>query len=776
MLLDQDLRAIIRIGAAGTRRIRFERNGQNSVANRGLAEMTEQDIALQHLAAGKAPPVRFAPKQQHRIALPVPLSGCPFGMAQVSPDNGQSGWDYCSGYHYPDSTIAGFSVTHLSGTGIGDLCDLSFMPFDGTKVDTSKGAIYSTYSHENESAEPGFYKVVLNNGIGVSLTASPRVAFYRYHFPENVHPAVSLDLGFAINWDKPTGTYIHMVNDTLVTGYRMSTGWAKDQRVYFAATFSKPIKKFVVANKGQILSDQSEAKGTKTHGFFIFDSSSDTTLLQKVGISSVSIENATENLKKEVPGWDFNGVRDAAWNSWKKQMGKIDVQSDNVSHLRTFYSALYHTMLAPTLFMDTNGEYQGADGKDHTADGFVNYSTFSLWDTFRAEHPLLTFVEPNRVNDIVNFMLAFYKQHGLLPVWELTANETNTMIGYHAIPVITDAYFKGFRDYDVNEAFEAMKKSANEQNDGVKLFNKYGYVPSDKEAESVSKTLEYAYDDWCIAQMAQALGKEDDYKEFYKRSQYYHNLYDSTTGFMRPKLASGKWETPFDPLAAPTNFSKRNYTEANAWQYLWYVPQDVPGLAKLMGGDKQFSIRLDTLFNTQPHVHNGGIADMSGFIGQYVQGNEPDQQTPYLYDYVGDAWKTQKTIHTIVDSLYKDTPEGLPGNEDCGQMSAWYVFSAMGIYPVNPASGVYAIGSPLFQKATIHLGNGKDFTIEADGVSEQNIYIQSATLDGKNYDKAYITYDDIMNGGTLAFKMGPQPNKQWGSSMDNLPPLTAFKK
>ena len=702
-----------------------------------------------------------------------PGATVPFGMVQVSPDNGKSGWDYSSGYHYPDSTIAGFSVTHLSGTGIGDLCDLSFMPFDGTKVDTAKGAVYSHYSHANESAEPGFYKVTLDNGISVSLTASPRVAFYQYHFPKIDQPAVSVDLGFAINWDKPTGTYIHVVNDTLVTGYRMSTGWAKDQRVYFAAAFSHPIKKFVAVNKGDIVTGQTEVKGTKTHGFFIFGSNAGTPLLQKVGISSVSIENAMENLQKEVPSWDFEQVRETAWNRWKKQMDKIDVQSDNISHLRTFYSALYHTMLAPTLFMDVNGQYQGADGKVHTAKGFVNYSTFSLWDTFRAEHPLLTFLEPDRVNDMINFMLAFYEQHGFLPVWELTGNETNTMIGYHAIPVITDAYFKGFRKFNVGEAFEAMKKSANEENEGVKLFNKYGYVPSDKETESVSKTLEYAYDDWCIAQMARALGKEADYKEYFKRSQFYQNLYDSTTGFMRPKLANGQWETPFDPLAEPSNSKERNYTEANAWQYLWFVPQDIPGLVKLMGSNEQFSRRLDTLFTTPTGIHNGGVPDMSGLIGQYVQGNEPDQQTPYLYDYVGDAWKTQSVIHTIVDSLYKDTPGGLPGNEDCGQMSAWYVFSALGFYPVNPANGVYAIGSPLFPKATIHLGNGKDFTIEADGVSDQNMYIQSTTLNGQNYDKPYITYNDIMNGGTLAFKMGPQPDKLWGST--DLPPLTAYK-
>lgn len=701
-----------------------------------------------------------------------PGATVPFGMVQVSPDNGKGGWDYSSGYHYPDSTIAGFSMTHLSGTGIGDLEDLSFMPFTGTQADTSKGAIYSTYLHKNEHAEPGYYSVKLDNNIQVDLTATSRVGAYRYRFPEGSSPAVSLDLGFSINWDNPTDTFIHLVNDTLVTGYRMSTGWAHDQKVYFAATFSKPVQKFVAANDQEI-TNQDSLGGKQTQGFFFFEKTSDP-LLQKVAISAVSSDNALANLKEEMSDWNFNGARKQASEQWNKELSKIEVQVADSAKLRTFYTALYHTMLAPTLYMDVNGEYRGADGKVHTADGFKSYSTFSLWDTYRAEHPLLTFTQPDRVNGMIQFMLAFYDQHGLLPVWELKANETNTMIGFHAVPVITDAYFKGFRDYDVEKAFKAMKKSANEGNDDIKLFNKYGYVPSDKTKESVSKTLEYAYDDWCIAQMAKALNKQNDYQEYMKRAHYYQNLYDSGSGFMRPKLASGEWEEPFDPRAAPTDFSKRNFTEANAWQYLWYVPQDVPGLMKLMGGSNQFTARLDTLFNTSPNVNEGGIADMSGLIGQYVQGNEPDQQTPYLYDYAGAPWKTQKVVHTIVDSLYKDTPDGLPGNEDCGQMSAWYVFSALGFYPVNPANGVYAIGSPAFSKATLNLENDKQFTVEAKGLSDKNIYIQSATLNGSAYDKPYITYEDIKQGGTLVFQMGPQPNKQWGAHPEDAPPVNAF--
>ena len=702
-----------------------------------------------------------------------PGATVPFGMVQVSPDNGHFGWDYCSGYHYPDSTIAGISMTHLSGTGGADGSDLLFMPFNGSRVDTSHGATYSHYSHKNESAQPGFYHVAMDNGISVDVTASMRVGFYKYHFPESDKPAVSLNLAYG-NSDHPTGTYLHEVNDTLVTGYRLSSGWARHQRVYFAAVFNKPIKKLVISNKGHVYHNRKEAKGIHTHGYFIFGNLSGSPLMQKVAISSVSIQNAKQNLMKEVPGWDFKTVRMAAHKSWQDQLSRISVQSSNVHKLRTFYSALYHTMLAPTVFMDTNGQYQGADGKDHTAKNFTNYSTFSIWDTYRAEHPLFTLIEPNRVNDFVAFMLHFYQQYGLLPIWELWGNETNTMIGYHSIPIIADAYFKGFRKFDVQEAFKAMKKSATQENKAVKLFNKYGYVPSDMVRESVSKTLAFSFDDWCIAQMAKALGKKKDYQLYSKRAGYYKNVYDSKTGFMRPKLANGKWLSPFDPYAEPRNGKKRNYTEANAWQDLWYVPQNVPELEKLIGGRKQFVRRLDTLFKKPPKIDNGGVPDMSGMVGEYVQGNEPDQQVPYMYDFAGAPWRTQEVTRTIVDSLYNDTPAGLPGNEDCGQMSAWYVFSALGFYPVNPDNGVFEIGSPVFSHATIHLKENKTFTIIAHNASKANKYIQSAKLNGQSYNKPYITYQDIMKGGTIEFQMGSTPNKKWGAAKKDAPPISSF--
>ena len=708
-----------------------------------------------------------------------PGATVPFGMVQVSPDNGKFGWDYCSGYHYPDSnhpdsTIAGFSLTHLSGTGGADGSDLLFMPFNGGHIDTTQGATYSQYSPENQSGKPGYYTVKLNNGIRVELTATKRAGFYRYQFNKSDTVGVSLNLAYG-NSDKPTGTYLNQVNDTLVTGYRFSSGWARHQRVYFAAVFNKPIKKLVISNRGHVYDSRKQAKGTHTHGYFIFGKLSGKPLLQKVAISPVSISNARQNLAAEIPGWNFKGVKQAAWQTWNKQLSRVKVQGGSEENRRTFYSALYHTMLAPTLYMDTNGQYRGPDRKVHTARGFTNYSTFSIWDTYRAENPLFTLIEPGRVNDFVNFMLAFYQQNGLLPVWELYGNETNTMIGYHSIPIIVDAYLKGYRGYNAQEALKAMEKSATQQNEAVKLFNKDGYVPADKVSESVSKTLAFAYDDWCIAQMAKALGKTKDARLYSKRAGYYKNVYNPKTGFMQPKLANGKWLTPFDPYSEPSNGKKRNYTEANAWQDLWYVPQDVPKLIKLIGGRQQFVSRLDTLFKKPPKIEGGGVPDMSGMIGQYVQGNEPDMQVPFMYDYGGAPWRTQQVSRTIMDSLYTDKADGLPGNEDCGQMSAWYVFSALGFYPVNPDNGTFEIGSPIFPKATVHLKGDKTFTVIAKNVSKKNKYIQSATLDGKPYNKTYITYQDIMQGGTLKFNMGPQPNKKWGAKPQDAPPMTAFK-
>jgi predicted alpha-1,2-mannosidase len=698
-----------------------------------------------------------------------PGATVPFGMVQVSPDNGKAGWDWSSGYNYSSHQIAGFSMTHLSGTGVGDGYDLSFMPFEGTKADTSHHGLYSKFSHKNENGAPGYYHVKLKNGIGVDLTAAKRVGFYRYHFPKKSKPAISLNLGFSINADSTTASKIHVVNDTLIVGYRMSTGWAHNQKVYFAAEFSRPINQFTGFGDGQRVKNDSTLKGRVAHGFFFFKPSGGSPLGQKVAISAVSIKNAKMNLQKGVPGWDFDKVKKSARDAWNKQLKKITVQSNDSSKLRTFYTALYHTMLGPTLYSDVNHQYRGADDQVHTANGFKAYSTWSLWDTFRAEHPLLIFIQPDRINGFVKFMLEFYDHHGLLPKWELYANETGTMIGYSAVPVIADAYFKGFRDYDVQKAYKAMKKSATEQSKSVKLFNKYGYVPADKAGESVSKTLLYSFDDWCIAQMAKALGKKDDYQTYSKRAEGYQNIFNKKNDFMQPKLANGKWKTPFDPYS-----ESRHYTEANAWQDIWYVPQNVPKLIEMMGGKQAFIDRLDTLFTRPPKLHGNKVPDVSGLIGQYVQGNEPDMQVPFMYDYAGAPWQTQKVTRLIADSLYNDTAAGLPGNEDVGQMSAWYVFSALGFYPVNPDNGIFMIGSPIFPKATIHLKGDKTFTVIAHHVSKKNKYIQSAKLNGKSYNKPYVTYQDMMKGDTLEFKMGPKPNKEWGASPKDMPPLTTF--
>jgi predicted alpha-1,2-mannosidase len=701
-----------------------------------------------------------------------PGATIPFGMVQLSPDNGSSGWDYCSGYNYASNKITGFSMTHLSGTGIGDLCDISFMPttmsiekWQGKEI--KKWDVSTRFLHKNEQAVPGYYSVILNNKIKVELSATKRAGIYRYTFPGNGNVSVSLTLGFAINWDHPTDTYIKVVNDHTIEGYRKSSGWAKDQRVYFVAKFSQPFDHFATMKTNHLVEGQKEVRGDSVKAFFSFKPKN-SIVLEKVGISAVNIKGAEENLNTDISNWNFYGVRKKASKLWEDQLRKIHVASTDTSSIVKFYTALYHSMLAPTIFSDVNRKYQGADGKIHSNNNFINYTTFSLWDTYRAEDPLFTIIEPERINDMVRSFLAFYRQHGLLPIWPLVGNETNTMIGYHAIPVIVDAYLKGFRNYDVDEAFKAMKKSAEEENKEVKEFNELGYVPSDKNSESVSKTLEYAYDDWCIAQMAKALEKKKDYQVYMQRAKFYKNLFDPDTKFMRPKLANGKWETPFDPLASPTDFKKRDYTEANAWQYNWYVPQDVSNLIQMMGGDQAFINRLDKFFNMKSQSH-GDIADMSGMIGQYVQGNEPDMQTPYLYNYAGVPWKTQAIVRKIMTDLYKDSNSGLPGNEDCGQMSAWYIFSAIGFYPVNPVSGKFILGSPVFDKLSINVSGRQYFTIIAKNNSRQNKYIQSATLNGDPYDKNYINYADIMLGGTLILKMGDKPNKKWGSVRKSRP-------
>ena len=700
-----------------------------------------------------------------------PGATVPFGMVQLSPDNGTRGWDWCSGYHYSDSIIVGFSHTHLSGTGIGDLCDISFMPAVGAvdlnflPVDHQQLSYRSRFSHDKESASPGYYAVYLQDpSVEVELTASTRAGFHRYTFPQSEEAAIILDLGFAINWDAPISTLLNVENDSTISGYRFSKGWAKDQKVFFAAKFSKSFKSYSTAvDSTQVFEKTPLTEGAMVKGKFDFSTEAGEIIKLKVGISSVSVEAARKSLQKEIPHWNFDKTREQADRLWEEQLSKISVETKDENIKAIFYTSLYRTMLAPVVFSDANREYKTPGGSVGKAEQYMRYDIFSLWDTFRAAHPLFTLIQQDRVNDMIKSLLAHYREYGLLPVWSLLGNETNTMTGYHAIPVITDAYFKGFRDYDVEEAFEAMKKSAMQDIRGTNFYREYNYIPYEKEGQSVTKTLEYAFDDWCIAQMAKALGKQEDYEYFMSRSGNYKNLFDAETGFMRARNADGSWKIPFDPKFSDHNFDVAEYTEGNAWQHSWFVPHDVPGLIDLHGSNETFIDRLDAMFKETSEIKGENASvDISGLIGQYAHGNEPSHHIAYLYNYAGAPWKTQEKTRQILQTLYTSEPDGVCGNEDCGQMSAWYVFSALGFYPVNPACGIYEIGSPLFEEATIRLGGGKTFTVIAENVSAKNLYVQSVTLNDEAWEKTYITHEDVTKGGVLKYSMGDQPSDTWG--------------
>lgn len=705
-----------------------------------------------------------------------PGATVPFGMVQLSPDNGRSGWDWVSGYHYSDSIIVGFSQTHLSGTGIGDLADVLVMPVvrapDLSKHYESRDdrEYRSRFSHADESAQPGYYHVQLADpGIDVELTATDRVGLHRYTYPASDDAGVVLDLGYAINWDRSTGTYVHVESDTLVVGYRLSSGWARDERVYFAMAFSKPFTTAQLFNGERSAGARQEASGDSVRAFFGFTTEAGEQVQLKVGISYVDVEGALRNLIAEAPEWDFDGARDAARAAWERELSRVRVAGGSDSAKTVFYTALYHTKLAPILFQDVDGRYRGADKEIHTVDGFTNYSIYSLWDTFRAAHPLFTLVNPERVNDMVNAMLAFQRESGYLPVWSLVGNETNTMTGHHAVPVIADAFLKGFRGFDTAAAYAAVEKSAMADHRGLRFYKRYGYIPSELEVESVTKTLEYAYDDWATAQLALGVGDTEAYHRFRQRSGAYHLVFDSTTGFMRGRHTDGSWVTPFDPTQSQGEH--KDYTEGNAWQHSWFVPHDVRGLIELMGGDAAFVEKLDSLFTSDTVLSGENVApDISGMIGQYAHGNEPSHHIAYLYSYAGAPWKTQERVRSILETRYDTTPSGLAGNEDCGQMSAWYVLSALGFYPVNPADGVYVVGSPVFPEATIELGDGARFTVRATNASPQNKYIQSATLDGRPFARSFIRHSDIVRGGTIEFVMGPEPNREWATAPSARPP------
>ena len=661
----------------------------------------------------------------------------PFGHIQAGPTQKKHGWDWCSGYHYSDSIIIGFGQMHLSGTGIGDLGDIALLPV------TQNNEREVKFSHKAEYATPGYYAVTLANGVRVELTATLRTAFHRYTFPADVkQEQVVIDLSQGIGWDRMTACSMKQEGRNTVVGSRFSTGWAKDQRVYFVAEFSQPITH--QTTEGDTLS------------VFSFEPTGQP-LMVKVGISSVSIDNARKNLQQESPDWAFNTVVADAQKAWNKELGKIDIQTDNASDKRIFYTGLYHTMTAPSVFNDVNGEYRGADGKTYHGD-FTPYTTFSLWDTYRAAHPLMTLIHPEKQRDIAQTMLHIAQQQGRLPVWFLEGNETDCMVGNPGIPVLIDIALKGF-DVDKHTVLEAAKKTQLFGDRGLDLLKKYGYLPYDLEPtnETVAKGLEYALADGCIARLAKALKAEKDYKYFLKRSQSYRDYYfDKQTKFMRGIDSKGRFREPFDPFKVIHRAD--DYTEGTAWQYIWLVPHDVHGLISAFGGDKPFTNKLDSLFIVQGDMGKDASPDISGLIGQYAHGNEPGHHVIYLYDYAGQPWKTALRVREVLKTMYHDSVDGLSGNEDVGQMSAWYILSSLGFYQVEPAGGRYVFGSPLFNEASMNVGNGKTFRIIAHNNSKENMYIQSVKLNGKPYTRCYIDFKDIVRGGKLEFTMGNKPS------------------
>lgn len=659
----------------------------------------------------------------------------PFGAVQLGPTQITRGWDWCSGYHYSDSLIIGFGHMHLSGTGIGDLGDIAFLPTFDAKTYTER------FSHDDEYVRPGYYTVRLaDSKILVELTATQRAGMHRYTYPlSSKQPLLKLNLKQGIGWDKMTKCQLTQENPTTVSGYRLSEGWAKDQRVYFVAEFSRAVK---------LQEMQADSVGV-----FSFDDATKP-LLVRVGISAVSVDNAKANLKAEIKDWNFDRVAQEADAAWNDELGKIKVETPNLDDKTIFYTGLYHTMIAPSVFSDVNGQYRGSDGKIYQGD-FVNYTTLSLWDTYRAAHPLMTIIHPEKQRDIAQTFLHIFQQQGKLPVWHLVGNETDCMVGNPGIPVLADIVLKGF-DVDKKAAYQAMRTSSLLDERSLDNLKKFGYIPWNRDStfETVAKGLEYALADACVAKVAKLLGEKKDYQYFFNRSKSYKYYFDKKTGFMRG-VDNGKFREPFNPFHS----SHRNddYTEGNAWQYTWLVPHDVPGLIKLFDGKRPFVTKLDSLFTISGDLGENASPDISGLIGQYAHGNEPSHHILYMYNYVGQHDKTAEKVREVLKTMYHNDFDGLSGNEDVGQMSAWYILSSLGIYQVEPAGGRYMFGSPLFDKAVVNVGKGKTFTIIAHNNSAKNVYVQQIKLNGRPYKKLYIDYKDIVSGGTLEFFMTDKP-------------------
>lgn len=692
-----------------------------------------------------------------------PGATTPFGAVQLSPDTRQGNWDASSGYHYSDSTIIGFSHTHLSGTGVIDFGDILFRPT--LKADTVNHR-YSplSFSHKNEEASPGYYAVKLDNGINVELTATRYVGVHRYTFPNQQTPKIIIDLHHLLDNEHIYTSELILSGTNEISGGRVTRGWVDNQHIYFVAKFSSPITKVdFIKNSEKVAPSENKIDGDNIQAITYFQATNGEPITVKVGLSLVSIENARKNLENDMPHFNFEQIKHQTAELWRENLSKIQVESSNEDDKTNFYTALYHTMVVPNIVSDSNGEYRQNNMKiGKIAKGNIQYNTFSLWDTFRAWQPMITLLDTAMVNNMVSSMLNIYDTSGELPIWPLSAGETNTMIGYHAVSIIADAYMKGLRGFDSEKALKAMVKSSEINKKGADYYIKYGFIPSNIRKESVSCLLEFAYDDWCIAQMAKAMHKPNIYNTYINRAKNYVNVFDGNSNFFRGKRIDGNWETNFDPFEPG-----RDYTEATAWQYRFFVPQDVYGMTQLFGGKENFISALDDLFSVESNIE-GEMQDITGLIGQYAQGNEPSHHMAYLYSYVGQPWKTQAMTRRILKEMYQPTPEGIIGNEDCGQMSAWYILSGLGFYSVTPGSNQFIITTPLWNKSTIKLANGKTLTVKANNPNE-NLYIESITLNRDTIKNNYITYEQLMQGGELKYKLSKEPNKERGISSETLP-------